>query len=69
MDEETFNKEMRSFLKKVGITSQREIEQAVRQRLEGGRLNGDETLSASVVLRVPEIDLEVDIDGELRLEE
>jgi len=69
MDEETFNKEMRSFLKKVGITSQREIEQAVRQRLEDGRLNGDETLSASVVLRVPEIDLEVDIDGELRLEE
>ncbi len=69
MDEENFNKEIRSFLKKVGVTSQREIEKAVRQRLEDGRLNGDETLSASVVLRVPEIDLELEIDGELRLEE
>jgi hypothetical protein len=69
MDEETFNKDIRSFLKKVGVTSQREIEKAVRQRLDDGRLNGDEKLSAQVVLRVPEIELELDIDGELRLEE
>lgn len=69
MDEDTFNKEIRSFLKKVGITSQREIEKAVRERVQDGRLRGDESLSASVVLRVPEIDLEVDIDGDLRLEE
>lgn len=68
MDEDTFNKELRSFLKKVGITSQREIEKAVRQRVEDGRLNGDETLSASVVLRVPEIDLEVTIDESVGLE-
>lgn len=68
MDEETFNKEVRSFLKKVGITSQRELEKAVRERLDDGRLRGDEHLGASVVLRVPELDLEIDIDGELRLE-
>lgn len=68
MDEDTFNKEVRSFLKKVGITSQRELEQAVRARVEDGRLGGDETLAASVVLRVPDLDLEVEIDGELRLE-
>lgn len=68
MDEETFNKEVRSFLKKVGITSQRELEKAVRERIEDGRLEGDENLAASVVLRVPELDLEVDIDGNLRLE-
>lgn len=68
MDEDTFNKEVRSFLKKVGITSQRELEQAVRARVEDGRLGGDETLAAAVVLRVPDLDLEVEIDGELRLE-
>ncbi|PSQ91204.1 MAG: hypothetical protein BRD57_05000 [Proteobacteria bacterium SW_6_67_9] len=68
MDEETFNKEIRSFLKKVGITSQREIEQAVQERVADGRLNGDETLSASLVLRVPEIDLTVTLDETLRLE-
>jgi len=68
MDEETFNKEIRSFLKKVGITSQREIEQAVQERVADGRLHGDETLSASLVLRVPEIDLTVTLDETLRLE-
>lgn len=68
MDEDTFNKEIRSLLKKVGITSQREIEKAVRQRVEDGRLRGDEALSASVVLRMPDIDLEVNIDENVRLE-
>ena len=68
MDEETFNKEVRSFLKKVGITSQRELEKAVRERIEDGRLAGSETLPASVVLRVPELELELEIDGNLRLE-
>lgn len=68
MDEDTFNKEVRSFLKKVGITSQRELEKAVRERVADGRLAGTETLPASVVLRVPELDLEVEVDGNLRLE-
>ena len=31
MDEEQFNIEIRKFLKKVGISSQREIERAVRK--------------------------------------
>ncbi|MDZ7749008.1 MAG: DUF6494 family protein [Halofilum sp. (in: g-proteobacteria)] len=68
MDDETFNKDVRSFLKKVGITSQRELEEAVRARVGDGRLGGDETLPATVVLRVPDLDLEVEIDGEIRLE-
>lgn len=68
MDEDTFNKEVRSFLKKVGITSQRELEKAVREHVEDGRLRGDETLSAKVVLRVPELGLDLEIDGNLRLE-
>jgi len=68
MDEETFNKTLRSFLKKVGINAQREIEQAVRKAVEDGTLRGDETLAASVVLRVPELDLDVTIEESLRLE-
>ena len=35
MNEEAFNVSLRKFLKKVGITSQREIEQAVRAALAG----------------------------------
>ena len=38
MDEEVFNMELRKFLKKVGVTSQREIETAVRTALESGKL-------------------------------
>ena len=68
MDEDIFNKEIRSFLKKVGITSQRELEKTVREGIDSGRLQGNERLSASVVLRVPEIDLELEISENLRLE-
>lgn len=68
MDEDRFNKEIRSFLKKVGITSQREIEKAVRGQLEDGRLQGNEALSASVVLKVPELDLELTVADTIRLE-
>lgn len=68
MDEDTFNKTLRSFLKRVGVTSQREIEKAVRERVDDGRLQGNETMNASVVLRVPEIDLEITIDDDLKLE-
>ena len=38
MDEETFNMSVRKFLKKLGVTAQREIELAVREQLEAGEL-------------------------------
>ena len=67
MNEEVFNLEVRKFLKKVGVQSQREIEQAVRYNIEKGKLSGTEILSASVVLLVPDIGVEVSIEGEIRL--
>lgn len=67
MNEEKLNLEIRKFLKTVGITSQREIEKAVRAALDRGRLKGDETLSADVTLRIADIDLEVKIDGRIAL--
>ncbi len=36
MNEDVFNMEVRKFLKKVGVTSQREIETAVRAALANG---------------------------------
>ena len=67
MDEEVFNLEVRKFLKKVGVQSQREIEQAVRYNIEKGTLRGTETLPVSVVLRVPDVGVEVSIEGEIGL--
>ncbi len=68
MDEETFNLTMRKFLKKVGITSQREIEKAVWDRLEAGKLQGNERLPVSVTLKMADVDLTVVIEGEIALE-
>ena len=67
MNEDTFNMEVRKFLKKVGVTSQREIDQAVRAGLESGRLSGTETIKATVTLRVEGLDVEHEIDGEIAL--
>ena len=36
MNEDVFNMSLRKFLKKVGITSQREIEKAVRTAIDAG---------------------------------
>ena len=67
MNEETFNLEIRKFLKRVGVTSQREIEAAVRDAIAEGGIKGNETLKASVVLSLPGLGKEVTIDGDIRL--
>lgn len=68
MNEDALNISVRKFLKKVGVTSQREIEQAVRAALGDGRLKGNETLPAAVTLKVDGIDLSVEIKGAIGLE-
>jgi hypothetical protein len=68
MNEEALNVSVRKFLKKVGITSQREIEQAVRAAVSGGKLKGNEALPAKVVLTVDGISLSVEIEGAIELE-
>ncbi len=68
MNEDNFNMSVRKFLKKVGVTSQREIEGAVRQAMADGRLAGSESLKATVTLKLDKVDLSVTIDGEGNLE-
>ena len=68
MNEDTFNLQVRKFLKKVGITSQREVEKAVRDAIASGKIKGNETLTASVTLNVPMLGISVDIDDTISLE-
>jgi len=68
MNEDAFNVSVRKFLKKVGITSQREIEQAVRTAVASGRLKGNEALPAKMTLTVDGIGLAVEIEGAVELE-
>jgi hypothetical protein len=42
MDEDAFNIAVRKFLKEVGVTSQRVIENAVRDTVKNGQLRGNE---------------------------
>jgi len=67
MNEDIFNMELRKFLKKVGVTSQREIEQAVRGAIEAGKLKGGETVKAKVTLTLEGLDLNHEIDGDISL--
>jgi len=67
MDEDRFNMSIRKFLKVVGVTSQREIENAVRAAVASGKLKGSEKLKAKVTLTLPGAGLTHDIDGEIEL--
>ena len=67
MDEEAFNLSVRRFLKKLGVTSQREIELAVREALDAGGLSGDETLSARAVVTVDGLEREIVVEGDIAL--
>ncbi len=67
MDEEVFNMQIRKFLKKVGVTSQREIETAVRAALADGTLKGQETIKAKVTLSIESLGVSVDIEDDIGL--
>ncbi len=67
MDEDRFNMEVRKFLKVVGVTSQREIENAVRKALAEGKVKGNAKLKAKMVLTIPAIGLSHEIDGDVAL--
>lgn len=69
MNDDTLNTQTRRFLKKVGIQSQQAIEKAVRDALDNGQLRGDETLEATVQLELPELDLMLQIRGDIALED
>ena len=68
MNEEVLNIQIRKFLKKVGVQSQREIEHAVRRSFEKSALVGIKKLEASILLKVPAVGIKVSIDGEIKLE-
>ena len=63
MDEEKFNMSMRRFLKKVGVSSQQKIEQAVQQ---SGSDSGK--FAIKMVLTMPGLDLTHTVEDEIELD-
>lgn len=68
MDEETFNLDIRKFLKRFGVTAQREIEKAVDDAIKARRLRGSETLPVTATLSIPGVLEGLEIDGEIALQ-
>jgi hypothetical protein len=67
MDEEALNTSVRKFLKKLGVTAQREMEKAVRDGVASGRLKGSERLPAKAVITLGGVDLKFEIDGDIEV--
>lgn len=68
MNEEALNTSVRKFLKKVGVTAQREIEKAVHDAVASGRLKGGEAMTAKASISLSTINLAFEVDGVIELE-
>jgi hypothetical protein len=66
MSDDGFNMSLRKFLKTVGVTSQQEIEAAVRKARDAGRLPGS-AVTAKVVLSIGDLDLTHEVTGQIEM--
>lgn len=67
MDEEVLQTSIRKFLRTVGVSSQRAIEEAISESLQDRSINGVESLPVQMTLVIPPLDVRVTFDGELKL--
>ena len=68
VDEDKFNMEVRKFLKRLGVSTQREIERAVREALESGALAGTERIKVRATVEAESVGLNHVVEGEIALE-
>jgi hypothetical protein len=68
MNDDTLNIQLRKFLKEVGVTSQRAIEDAVRQAIGAGKLKGTERVRAVMTLELPDLGARHVVEGTIALE-
>jgi len=68
MNEDTLNMEIRKFLKRVGISSQRDIEHAVQNAIADGTLTGSENLAVKMTLELPDLEIKHVFDGSINLD-
>ena len=67
MDEDKLNISVRRFLKKVGISSQRNIEDKVREKIKTGELKDTDKIRISANISSNEIDLNETIKDEIEI--
>ena len=67
MDEDNLNIEIRKFLKKVGITSQREIENYIRKKFTTGNIKEGDSIEVSMNLSSGDGELSHSINETLKI--
>jgi Family of unknown function (DUF6494) len=67
LNEDVLNMSVRKFLDQVGITAQREIENAVREAHSKGEITGKEVLSARATITIGLTSLNLAVDGQIEL--
>lgn len=67
MDQDAFNMSMRKFLKRVGVTSQREIENAVQQALDNKQLSENDSIKVKMTLTIESVNVKHIIEDEIKL--
>ncbi len=67
MDEDNLNIEIRKFLKKVGITSQREIENYIRKKFTEGNIKEGDSVEVSMNLSSGDGELSHSINESLKI--
>ena len=68
MNEDKLNLSLRKFLKNVGITSQRKIEEKVRDAISSSKISSSKKIIISAKLLSEDIDLNESIEGEIDIE-
>jgi hypothetical protein len=68
MNDDAFNMGLRKFLKQVGVTSQRALEEAARAAEAQGKLKGRRAVRAKMVLTVEAIGLRHVVEDDIPLE-
>ena len=68
MNPDVLNMEIRKFLKRVGVTSQREIEKAIEAALNDGKIEGNEKLNVAMTLQIEKLDITHVINDEIALD-
>ena len=68
MNEDNLNMEIRRFLKKVGITSQREIEKEIYNAEKNGTLKAGDKINLEMTLKIRNFNSSHVIEGEINLE-
>ena len=68
MNEESLNLEIRKFLKKVGITSQKVIENYITKSLEEGKLKTSDEVAIEMKMTIKDKNIEHTISDKIKIE-